>query len=237
MRPPPISSKLVSSLVTQGGMREHYGNLWSDFSSRLLLETIPQIVNNNNDSQSWNETTIISVEQHVLRYVTGTSAILSMLGSLFIIFSTVLFKILSCRKRSRKSRTRYSDDFSLSAMNHRLVLCLSISDLFASLSYAISLFGISLEYEWCCVFQGFLMTCFEVSSVLWSTCICLQLFLSVTPHFSEEHHKRRKILLEIAFHIICWGFPLIYTVVVLFTDGFNRVDNLQVRFCSEQDTI
>ncbi|KAG2386622.1 hypothetical protein C9374_002366 [Naegleria lovaniensis] len=213
-------------MVTQDSMSEKYGKLWINLSSQLMLNTIPQIVNNN-DSQSWNETAVVSVEQHVLRYVTGSSAIISILGSLFIIFSTILFKIVSCKKRNRKSRTRYGEDFSLSTMNHRLVLYLSISDLFASLSYAISLFGISLEYEWCCTLQGFLMTCFEVSSVLWSTCICLQLFLSVTPHFSEERHKRRKILLEIAFHIICWIFPLVYTIVVLFTDQFNRVDNLQ----------
>ena len=203
---------MIQSIIPSSSLMEYSWNIWSQYVIVEDNSTIPS-----------NETTV-SIEQNALRYTTGVSSILSIFGSSFIIFSTILFTILSWRKH-KKSRKR--NNYRMTAMNHRLVFYLSVSDLVASFSYLISLFGLSLEYEWCCFLQGFLMTCFELSSVFWSTCICLQLFLSVTPHFSEEKHRRRKIILEVIFHLICWIVPLLYTVTVSLTQKFNRIDNLQ----------
>ena len=198
----------------------------STFFKMMNWESIIVGGDETNGSKILNGTTVM--EQNALRYTTGVSSILSIIGALFIIFSTILFKIVDCRKR-RKPRSIHSNYyFHITAMNHRLVLYLSITDLFASISYAISLFGLSLEYDWCCQLQGFLMTWFELSSVFWSTCICLHLFLSVTPMFSEENQRKKKIILEIFFVFICWLIPMIYSIVILLTTKFNRMDNLQV---------
>lgn len=147
---------------------------------------------------------------NVLRIVAGVSAILSVLGSVAIIISSLRKNLCS-------------------SLAHRLIFFLSLADLLASLTYVVHLMG--LDKGDVCIISAFVMNTFELSSVFWSSCICCHLLLSLLlPKPEEEalddaqqqekkqhwliHTVRNKLCtfnserMEAVYHLVSWGYPV-----------------------------
>lgn len=91
----------------------------------------------------------------------------------------------------------------------------SSSDWFASLSYL----GISLDVydtEIGCTLQGANMQMWELSSVLWTSCIATYLIISVSKHRVLSDKTVMTIMI-----LIAWGVPASFTAYLLARDAFR----------------
>ncbi len=59
---------------------------------------------------------------------------------------------------------------------------------------------------------------FALASVMWTTMITVTLYLGVVKQKKNLQH------LELRFHIICWLFPLVVTLLPLWTKSFGKTD-------------
>ncbi|KAL0491270.1 cyclic AMP receptor-like protein [Acrasis kona] len=132
----------------------------------------------------------------------GSSSIVSCFGSLFIIFSYLVFKS------------------ELKVLTARLIVYLSFADLLASSSYLIRFSKLDESGPWCLIEATFMCT-FELCSVLWSSCICVHLLLNVLFANKGKWLKWS----ELIYHIISWGLPLIWTITLFFNHRFGQATN------------
>ena len=110
---------------------------------------------------------------------------LSVIGSVFIIVSYCLF---------RKSRK----------FSRRLLMYLTIADLFASVGWLLSGFEKILNAKHpgvLCVVQGYLLQFFYLASFLWTACFAWHLFQLIWLK------NRRAYQLEWKYHLLSWGIP------------------------------
>jgi len=139
--------------------------------------------------------------QTIVPYVVNlTSSSLSIFGCAFIL---VLY-----------SRIRNRDTIS------KLILFLTIADLFYSLSIAISqifLFFNYYSYVMCVTFRCFIQF-FIVSSFCWTSCIAVQLFLEVR-YLSRFEHTNRFFY---GYHMISWTLPLLLVLISLFSNSIEE---------------
>lgn len=154
---------------------------------------------------SFQNSSMTHQQTEALRITAGTTAILSMVGSLFIIFSSLLFGDL------------------FKSLANRLIMYLSFADLIAGSSYIIRLSGLDLmdssAGDMACKAEAFLMTTFEMSSVFWSSCICMHLLLSIMlPDWRVER-------MEPVYHVVSWGYPILWSSIVLGMNRFGRASN------------
>lgn len=136
----------------------------------------------------------------VIRWIAGVGATLSLLGSVVIVASTLLFR-----------------DF-FRALAWRLIFFLSVADGIASLAYIIHMTTLD-RYDAVCVVEAFLMNSFELSSVLWSSAICCHLLLSVVVS------PKRIARMELLYHVVAWMLPLIWTAILLSHGRLGRTSN------------
>ena len=130
-------------------------------------------------------------------YISMVSSLASMVGSVLIILSFVLWKDLRTVARA-------------------ILVFLAIADLMTAIGY---FFGgiVYLHYEVndngtaasehmfqrLCTAQSFLTTVFPISSFLWTAHLAIYLFVAIV--LRKVQVARRMILL---FHIVAWGIPL-----------------------------
>jgi len=127
------------------------------------------------------------VENHdpFLVLLVRVGGILSVIGSIFIIVSYCLFR------RSRK-------------FSRRLLMYLTVSDLFASIGWLFSGFEKILNAKHpgtLCVIQGYLLQFFYLASFLWTACFAWHLFQLIWLK------NRRAYKLEWRYHLLSWGVP------------------------------
>jgi len=129
---------------------------------------------------------------------------LSVMGSLSIIFCYIAFP------RLRNA-------------NSRIVVSLSIADLGTSTCGAICgeyLFHRSIEdyapHSTLCVLQASFGTFFSISSVCWLATIAISNYLIVIRKCNPSFK------VELVFHIVCWGLPLIPTIYAVATGKFGH---------------
>lgn len=168
-------------------------------SSSSLLSSL------SSSSNSFQNSTLTMQQTEALRITAGTTASLSILGSMFIIVSSLLFGDL------------------FKSLAHRLIMYLSFADLIASCSYMIRLSKLDLlknhTGEVACKIEAYLMTTFEMSSVFWSSAICMHLLLSIMlPDWRVER-------IEPVYHVLSWGYPLLWSSIVLGMNRFGRASN------------
>jgi hypothetical protein len=61
-----------------------------------------------------------------------------------------------------------------------------------------------------CSLQGLLLGCFDLSSALWNTCICL---LTVGRIFGLQRHLDNRFILALAISL-CFAFPVVLTLAI-----------------------
>jgi hypothetical protein len=145
---------------------------------------------------------------------TTLAAALSVLGAGFIIVSYIAFR-------------RLRESFA-----QRLFLSLSIADFVLSAGYMISIFlptsditGV-IRPGFLCTFQAIILQTFRLSSVLWTSCIAINVFNVV------YFHDRDPLRLERRFHAVSWGVPVLLTVLLLLMRGLGPTFNKCLITCT-----
>ena len=89
----------------------------------------------------------------------------------------------------------------------KLVFYLSICDVLASISGFIQPVNSSGELN-CglCLTQAWILSIFELASVLWTACICHCLYQAVIHRESDVHRFERW------YHMLSWGLPLVLAI-------------------------
>eukprot|EP00003_Mantamonas_plastica_P014347 TRINITY_DN2489_c0_g1_i5.p1 TRINITY_DN2489_c0_g1~~TRINITY_DN2489_c0_g1_i5.p1 ORF type:complete len:269 (+),score=52.52 TRINITY_DN2489_c0_g1_i5:35-808(+) len=132
----------------------------------------------------------------LLRGIVWTSAILSVIGSTFIITSYLMFR-----------RTR---DFSM-----KLIFYLSCCDLGSSLSFILSITTTTLDDD-LCKLQGFGIQFFIIASSLWTASIAHSLHTIVTkPTYRVERNEKY-------YHAMTWGISLFLSLWLFFTNQYGQ---------------
>jgi len=135
-------------------------------------------------------------EQNIIRIILTISSGLSLFGNLFIIFSFIKFKSLR------------------SNVTALLVFLLSVSDLAASITALLVWFNYSSGV---CTLQAFSFQFWEVSAILWSSCIAFHAFQAIV------RKKRGEILQKyIRFYFaVCFVVPGVLAVVPLGLNAYG----------------
>mmetsp|Transcript_7653 Transcript_7653/g.10561 ORF Transcript_7653/g.10561 Transcript_7653/m.10561 type:complete len:320 (+) Transcript_7653:140-1099(+) len=139
------------------------------------------------------ESPLSSSEEEIINAVLYFSSGLSLLGSLFIIFTYILFK---------ETRT----------FGTKLIFFLSIADFCAALSW----FPWNVNSTLCTV-QASILQFSEIASYMWSFVISFSLFQVFFLEHQEEPGKR-----FVLYHTISWGYPAITVVLSVFFNRFGK---------------
>ena len=137
----------------------------------------------------------------VLVTVSFISAVLSALGSLFIICNWVLFA-------------------SMRIFFTKLIVYLSVANLISSAAYSLSYFsrGFLESNDTLCRAQAVLTITFEMASVLWTVAIAWTLYTMVVLKAARVEEQERW------YHVGCWGVPATVAVALLATDSVGPAD-------------
>ena len=119
---------------------------------------------------------------------------LSMLGSILIILTYILYK-------------------DIQTVSRHLIVCISIADFFTVLANITGVFMYPAQEgeDTQCILQSFVGTTAVLCSFLWT--ISLAIFLYVT--LVKENKKLAEHLVWPWFHLICWLLPLAINVMAL----------------------
>ena len=161
---------------------------------------------------------VLIVKDTKLRAVVGVSCCLSILGSLLIILSYILFK---------KRRTRARE----------ILLHISLMDLGVALS---NLIGLSVYFDrfyhdsdvadvtvpayidGLCKTQAFFAAYCTISSILWTTSLAAFLYFLIIYHKS-----RISVYFQMSSHVVCYILPLLTALWLVFTNrlGYSPLDS------------
>eukprot|EP00744_Colponema_vietnamica_P017789 GILI01025038.1.p1 GENE.GILI01025038.1~~GILI01025038.1.p1 ORF type:complete len:290 (+),score=57.27 GILI01025038.1:123-992(+) len=134
-------------------------------------------------------------ERIAIQAVTLTGASLSMLGSGMIVISYFAFH-------------------RLRTFPFKLICLLSISDFISSLAY---FFSLRPEDSTLCYVGSSLTQFFNVATFFWTSIIAFNIYQALVKVRSNDEVKK----LEIFYHIVGWGVPLILLIVVIATDALG----------------
>lgn len=151
---------------------------------------------------------------YLVYYVTISAATVSLFGSSFMLATILLFG---------KSK-------GLS----KLIVFLAIGDWGWSLSVVVThiiLLSNRSVYDFdVCIFFRLLFQFFGGSTVFWTTCISIYLYKCVfyaTPNPSNNNSSTnirltQDKLLMVIFHVLSWGIPLIFCIILIFTHQMEQ---------------
>lgn len=138
----------------------------------------------------------------VIDIITYVSASLSIVGSLIIIFSYFKFS-------------------ALRIFPYKLVVCLSIADLFSSIAYYVNFAAGDTEEDKCtngpgCIVAAIMTQYFDVASFFWTAVIAynLRAVLLENKGRTVENYERY-------YHLLSWGIPGVFSVLVGLFDGYG----------------
>ena len=148
-------------------------------------------------------------EQIALQTVVILGAVLSMLGSSFIMFSYFWFP-------------------DLQTFPYKLIMFLSLADFFASSEYLLAIqdVGVTTEDSECyqntfmCYFSAGLTQYFDMASFLWMAVISYNIYQVLVNRRGHDVVK-----LEKWYHVVCWGVPAILAVIVTATGSLGDSGN------------
>jgi hypothetical protein len=102
---------------------------------------------------------------------------------------------------------------------NQLIYFIAISDFFSAVG---GLFGISKNGTWNCFIQSFLTNYFPLTSIFWTVVISYLLYdVLQKPHLKRKKHG---IDVENWVHLLCWGWPLLLSVLPLTTTDYGTFD-------------
>lgn len=130
------------------------------------------------------------------------------MGSVYsgVLITCITLTIIGCLTVIA-SYLRYA---KLRTMSYRLVMFLSVADIGASAPYLLP----SSDHN-TCIAQAYLLTAFQLSTVLWTTAIANVLFETITKG-NTDFQKR-----FIAYNIVCWGVPIIMASLPFSTNSYG----------------
>ena len=147
-------------------------------------------------------------QKTALRTVVGLGAILSIFGSAFIVFSYWFFP-------------------RLRTFPYKIIVFLSVADVFASLSYFIGLgaeidnASVTTPADECdgfaCTLSAWMTQMFDVSTFLWTSVIAFNIFEVLV-----REKGRRVEANERMYQVIAWGIPFINSIIVLASGAYRR---------------
>ena len=97
-----------------------------------------------------------------------------------------------------------------------LVTYVSLNDMIASIGLAL---GGSKTGSFVCTFQAIVTNLNYLSAIFWTTIIAYQLWLAV--HYNHTIQQNQMLLI----HLICWGLPIILTLLPLSTNDYGNADD------------
>ena len=90
----------------------------------------------------------------------------------------------------------------------KLVFYLSLCDIMSSISGFIQPVDVNGDLNCSlCLAQAWILSIFELGSILWTACICHCLYQAVFHHDSEVQRFERW------YHLLSWGLPLFLAVI------------------------
>lgn len=133
---------------------------------------------------------------------------LNIMGALFIIINLIILYY----KQPKEQR-------KLSIHRHNLFM-VSIASLFISIGGIIFIYSAWDTNKSICKSQSIWINYWNITSIFWCGCICLNILLSVS-FMQDLNQYRNKII--ITSHIICWGLPLISPILLILSpvDDFS----------------
>lgn len=163
-------------------------------------------------------------QEHILQATTFISGSVSIVACLFVIWTYLKFR-------------------EIRVFHLRIILCLTVTDLFWFVSHfhspyqliLIPLFqkssmvlvlgvttrnwsvsgGEGTEQYYVCLVVGTLVQFFLLAGILWTFCIAHTLFMVLTI---RDYNPER---FEIGYHIICWTIPTICDIILIVTGSIG----------------
>lgn len=136
------------------------------------------------------------------------SVALAIAASLSIVGSLALIATFVLNSNVRKYR------------HAQFVFYVTVNDLFAATGLAL---GYSYDGSIACWYQGITSNYNFLSGTLWNTAIAFQLYWIIYGGTRFEDTTR--------IHIICWGFPIITTLLPLTTNTYGNADADKEGWC------
>jgi len=150
-------------------------------------------------------------ERLSLQVVTIIGAVFSMLGSSFIIISFFAFK-------------------DLQTFPYKLIMFLSVADFFSSSTYILAVQDLGINPEdkgtdcfednFMCFFTAGMSQYFDFASFLWMGVISFNIYQIMVKRVGEGAKDFEKI-----YHLVCWGVPAFFLIIVTATDGLGDAGN------------
>ncbi|XP_071332074.1 G-protein coupled receptor 157 [Trachinotus anak] len=153
---------------------------------------------------SGNQTVVYLSEQVVVLF----SCALSFVGSSLIVLTYIVWSDLRTTPR-------------------RLLVYLSVSDWLSAVSYAFGVWRVFQTDSVDCIVQGAVSTFANTSSFFWTVAIAVYLYV-----FIVRSSQRVADSLELIFHLVSWGVPLIITIAAVSLNkiGYNASE-MSVGWC------
>ena len=149
-------------------------------------------------------------EQLALQGVVITGAVLSMMGSFFIIFSFFAFP-------------------DLQTFPYKLIMFLSLADFFSSSTYILAVQDVGLDPEdlgscfednFMCFFSAGMSQYFDFASFLWMGVISFNIYQVFVKQRGSD-----VVQFEKYYHLVCWGVPAFFLIIVTATDALGDAGN------------
>jgi hypothetical protein len=149
-------------------------------------------------------------ERLALQAVVITGAILSMMGSSFIIVSFFAFP-------------------DLQTFPYKLIMFLSLADFFSSSTYILAIQDVGLNPEdvgdcfednFMCFFSAGMSQYFDMASFLWMGVISFNIYQVFVKQKGNDVVKFEKY-----YHFVCWGTPAFFLIIITATDGLGDAGN------------
>ena len=147
-------------------------------------------------------------QRHALQVVVVIGACFSMLGSSFIIVSFFAFP-------------------DLQTFPYKLIMFLSLADFFSSSTYIMAVQDIGtsgdgscFEDNFMCFFSAGMSQYFDFASFLWMGVISFNIYQVLVKRRGSDIVDFEKY-----YHMVCWGVPGFFLLIVTATDGLGDAGN------------
>eukprot|EP00457_Paulinella_chromatophora_P006714 gb/GEZN01006733.1/.p1 GENE.gb/GEZN01006733.1/~~gb/GEZN01006733.1/.p1 ORF type:complete len:330 (-),score=36.45 gb/GEZN01006733.1/:576-1565(-) len=174
---------------------------WSGGIGRQLLGLVQ-----GTEYDGWPRWKFRDDESEVLEKLIVTMSILSFIGSIFII---------AC----------YNKFSEIRSFAFRLVFFVSVADMGTALGNFLGDAGGNAD-TWMsagtglCLFQAMVLSFFNLASMLWSVSIAFTLHQAFLLENKEYHSPLVEHKMQY-YHVICWGWPALMTVLPLITSSYG----------------
>lgn len=135
--------------------------------------------------------------KETIQTVTEASCVLSILGSLLIIITYIVWRDLRTKAR-------------------QIVVFLSVADFLTAVGYLYGSIQLFTDSSWDCIAQSAVTTFANISSFLWTISIAIYIYMLIVK--SDQNYGGQ---LMIGFHIINWGVPLVIVAAAVGSNGLG----------------